>query len=237
MRNINFNLRPGEILGLGGLDGQGQKELLLGLFGVLKNCGGNVKIGAKTNLPQSPTAAKSADFSMALIPEDRKTEGLLLPMSVGDNLTMSAYGRVSRRGLLDKAKVATEIARLVELLAIKTANNDIPVSSLSGGNQQKVVIAKWLMNKPSIILLNDPTRGIDVGTKQEIYTLLVDLAKQGTAIILYSTDYDELIGLCQNVLVMYDGEISRVLSGAKINERNLIASALKLEPVSSGAAA
>jgi ribose transport system ATP-binding protein len=166
---------------------------------------------------------------MALIPEDRKMEGLLLPMTVGDNLTMAAHARVSSRGIVDHAKAEAEMTRLVQLLSIKTASLDIPVSSLSGGNQQKVVIAKWLMNQPAVILLNDPTRGIDVGTKQEIYALLAELAKQGAAIILYSTDYDELIGLCQKVLVIFDGEVSRVLEGKEISERNLVASALKLD--------
>jgi ribose transport system ATP-binding protein len=104
----------------------------------------------------------------------------------------------------------------------------VPVGSLSGGNQQKVVIAKWLMRKPRIILLNDPTRGIDVGTKQEIYTLLRRLADEGAAIVLYSTDYDELIGCCDRVLVMYDGTVRAELSGAELTERALIANALNL---------
>jgi ribose transport system ATP-binding protein len=229
LRNISFELRPGEILGLGGLDGQGQKELLLALFGVLKNCTGEVTVGGRAAMPHSPAAAKSKAFRMALIPEDRKMEGLLLPMAVGDNLIMAAHARVSNRGIVDRAKADAEMQRLVQLLSIKTASLDIPVSSLSGGNQQKVVIAKWLMNQPTIILLNDPTRGIDVGTKQEMYALLAELAKQGAAIILYSTDYDELIGLCQKVLVIFDGEVSRVLEGKEISERNLVASALKLD--------
>lgn len=229
LRDISFDLRPGEILGLGGLDGQGQKELLLALFGVLKKCTGEVRAGGKAGLPASPMIAKSDSFRMALIPEDRKMEGLLLPMSVGDNLTMAAHGRISSHGVIEQETARAETARLIELLSIKTASLLVPVNALSGGNQQKVVIAKWLMNQPAIILLNDPTRGIDVGTKQEIYALLANLARQGAAIILYSTDYDELIGLCQKVLVMFDGEVSRVLEGNDINEHDLIASALKLD--------
>ena len=117
---------------------------------------------------------------------------------------------------------------MVKLLGIKTAGLDIPVGALSGGNQQKVVIAKWLMRGPRIILLNDPTRGIDVGTKQEIYQLLRRLADGGAAILFYSTDYDELIGCCDRVLVLYDGAIKRELAGAEITERALIASALNI---------
>ena len=117
---------------------------------------------------------------------------------------------------------------MIDLLKIKVADPDLPVSSLSGGNQQKVVIAKWLMMAPRIILLNDPTRGIDVGTKQEIYALLRKLAEDGVAILFYSTDYDELIGCCDRVLVMYDGAIVRTLEGGAITEHALVASALNI---------
>ena len=130
------------------------------------------------------------------------------------------------------------VDEMIRLIEIKTASPDLPVSALSGGNQQKVVIAKWLMTKPRIILLNDPTRGIDVGTKQEIYRLLRRLAAEGAAILLYSTDYDELIGCCDCVLVMYDGAIRRELAGAAITERALVSSALNVddsEPAESGA--
>jgi ribose transport system ATP-binding protein len=118
---------------------------------------------------------------------------------------------------------------MISLLGIKTAGTGIPVGSLSGGNQQKVVIAKWLMNQPRIILLNDPTRGIDVGTKQELYVLLRKLADQGAAILFYSTDYDELIGCCDRVLVLYDGKVKRELVGTEITERALVASALNID--------
>src|SRR5690606_36845607 len=121
------------------------------------------------------------------------------------------------------------IDEMIRLLAIKTDGIAVPVGSLSGGNQQKVVIAKWLMRKPRIILLNDPTRGIDVGTKQEIYTLLRRLADDGAAILLYSTDYDELIGCCDRVLVMYDGADRGELAGAELTEHALIANALNLD--------
>jgi ribose transport system ATP-binding protein len=166
---------------------------------------------------------------MALIPEDRKTEGLLLPMSVRDNLSFAALDRVSRGGVIEGRAEKSRIDEMIRLLAIKTAGTDIPAGALSGGNQQKIVIAKWLMNRPRIILLNDPTRGIDVGTKQEIYQLLRRLAAEGAAIVFYSTDYDELIGCCDRVLVMYDGGIRRELAGAEITEHALIASALNVD--------
>jgi len=227
--DISFKAQAGEIIGLGGLDGQGQRELLLGLFGVLRGLSGEVLIDGKPTRIGSPRAAKGRAAGMALIPEDRKTEGLMLPMSVRDNLTLSGLDQVSRLGVIDRAKESAAIERMVKLLAIRAANVDAPVGALSGGNQQKVVIAKWLMNAPRIILLNDPTRGIDVGTKQELYQLLRKLADEGATILFYSTDYDELIGCCDKVLVMYDGAVIRTLTGSEITEHALISSALNIE--------
>ncbi|EPE94722.1 sugar ABC transporter ATP-binding protein [Rhizobium grahamii] len=226
--DITFDASPGEIIGVGGLDGQGQRELLLAMFGVLRDVRGDLLIGGRSVHLSSPKEAKSAPTSIALVPEDRKTEGLMLPMTVRENISIAALGNVSRSGIIDRSAEAASIDELLKLLAIKAATIDMPVSSLSGGNQQKVVIAKWLMNRPHIILLNDPTRGIDVGTKQEIYQLLRKLADGGAAIIFYSTDYDELVGCCDRVLVMYDGTIIRTLEGDEINERELVGSALNI---------
>jgi ribose transport system ATP-binding protein len=236
LKDISFSARAGEVVGLGGLDGQGQRELLLALFGVLRGLTGQVLIEGKPVGIGSPRQAKRDEIGMALIPEDRKTEGLLLPMSVRDNLSFAALDRVSRGGVIEGRAEKSRIDEMIRLLAIKTAGTDIPAGALSGGNQQKIVIAKWLMNQPRIILLNDPTRGIDVGTKQEIYQLLRKLADEGAAIVFYSTDYDELIGCCDRVLVMYDGGIHRVLAGEEITEHALIASALNVELASAGQA-
>ncbi|HVY18694.1 MAG TPA: sugar ABC transporter ATP-binding protein [Bauldia sp.] len=228
LKGISFALRAGEVVGLGGLDGQGQRELLLALFGVLRGIGGEILIDGKPVAIKSPRMAKSEAIGMALIPEDRKTEGLMLPMSVRDNLSFAALSAVSRGGIIDRNIERGKVEEMIRLLAIKTDGVGVPAGSLSGGNQQKIVIAKWLMRKPRVILLNDPTRGIDVGTKQEIYQLLRKLADDGAAIMLYSTDYDELIGCCDRVLVMYGGQVSRTLTGKEITERALIASALNL---------
>jgi ribose transport system ATP-binding protein len=154
---------------------------------------------------------------------------------VRENLSFAALDRVSRGGIVDRTEEVRLIDEMIKLLAIRTGGLDLPVGSLSGGNQQKVVIAKWLMNKPRIILLNDPTRGIDVGTKQELYQLLRKLAEGGAAIVFYSTDYDELIGCCDRVLVFYDGAIKRELAGDEITERNLVASALNIQEEGVGA--
>jgi ribose transport system ATP-binding protein len=228
LTDISLRLAAGEVIGLGGLDGQGQRELLLALFGVLLGTTGEVLIDGRPVAITGPHAAKCKEVGMALIPEDRKTEGLMLPMSVRDNLSFAALDALSRWGLIDKAAERDAVARIVRLLAIRTDGTALPAGSLSGGNQQKLVIGKWLMMAPRILLLNDPTRGIDVGTKQEMYQLLRQLADAGAAILFYSTDYDELVGCCDRVLVMYDGAIKRELIGAEITERALVSSALNI---------
>jgi ribose transport system ATP-binding protein len=234
LRNLSLAVRPGEIVGLGGLDGQGQRELLLALFGVLRGVSGEMRIDGKRVSIGSPRAAAATANRIALIPEDRKTDGLMLPMSVRDNLSLAALGRLSRAGYIDRKAENRAIDEMIRLLAIRTDGLDVPVGALSGGNQQKVVIAKWLMLGPRIILLNDPTRGIDVGTKQEIYQLLRRLADGGAAILFYSTDYDELIGCCDKVLVLYDGRIVRTLAGAEITEHALVAGALNIDTKAAG---
>ena len=184
--DVSFRLRAGEVVGLGGLDGQGQRELLLALFGVLRGTTGQVSIDGKPVTIAGPSVAKRRDIGMALIPEDRKSEGLMLPMSVRDNLSFAALDTLSHWGVVDAAAEREAVDRIVRLLAIRTDGPYVPAGSLSGGNQQKLVIGKWLMVAPRILLLNDPTRGIDVGTKQEIYQLLRDLAagRRGDPVLL-----------------------------------------------------
>jgi ribose transport system ATP-binding protein len=228
LNDISLQLRAAEVIGLGGLDGQGQRELLLALFGVLHGTTGDVLIDGKPVTITGPNVAKRKEIGMALIPEDRTTEGLMLPMSVRDNLSFAALGRLSRWGIIDAAAERDAVARILRLLAVRTDGTDLPAGSLSGGNQQKLVIGKWLMMAPRILLLNDPTRGIDVGTKQEMYKLLRELADADAAILFYSTDYDELVGCCDRVLVMYDGAIKRELIGDEITERALISGALNI---------
>jgi ribose transport system ATP-binding protein len=228
LKGISLAVGRGEIVGLGGLDGQGQKELLLALFGVLRGLSGTIRVAGKQITSASPAEAKRHAPGIALIPEDRKTEGLMLPMSVADNLVAAAYERITTGPFIDSGKKARAVDKGIRRLGIRLGAPDDAVSTLSGGNQQKVVIAKWLMTEPGVILLNDPTRGIDVGTKQELYRLLRELADQGAAILFYSTDYDELIGCCDRVAVMYDGRIVRELAGAGITEQAIVASALAM---------
>ncbi|UOM36906.1 sugar ABC transporter ATP-binding protein [Acuticoccus sp. I52.16.1] len=229
LHGVSLTVGKGEIVGIGGLDGQGQRELLLALFGVLASVGGTVKVDGKARRINSPADAKRPEVGMALIPEDRKTEGLMLPMSVGENITAASLGAVTKGVVIDRAAEADNIARMVKEMQIKVGDLAAPVATLSGGNQQKVVIAKWLLTHPRIILLNDPTRGIDVGTKEEIYALLRRLADEGAAVVLYTTDYAELIGCCDRVLVMYEGRVVSELAGDAITETNIVSAALNLK--------
>jgi len=237
LQSISLDVGAGEIVGLGGLDGQGQKMLLLALFGVLRGVTGTITVNGRVVRPASPSQAKAPGTSIALVPEDRKTEGLMLPMSITDNLAIASLKNLLSGPFVDAGKERRAVEAGIERLRIKVGDRADAVSTLSGGNQQKVVIAKWLMTEPRIILLNDPTRGIDVGTKQELYRLMRELADQGAAILFYSTDYDELIGCCDRVGIMYDGRIVRELSGADLNETNIIASSLNIDTAAGGAAA
>ena len=228
LADLTFTVGKGEIVGLGGLDGQGQRELMLALFGVLRGIEGTVRVDGEPYLTSSPAHAKAPACGMALVPEDRKTEGLLLPMAVRDNLSLAALGQLAKLGIVDRAAEDRAVDEMIRRLHIKLGNPADPVGTLSGGNQQKVVIGKWLMTRPRLILLNDPTRGIDVGTKQELYALMRELADAGAAILFYSTDYDELVGCCSRVLILYDGRIVRVLEGDEITEHAIVASALNI---------
>lgn len=230
LNGIDLCVHRGEIVGLGGLDGQGQKELLLALFGVLEQVEGEITIAGQRGGPASPAAAKSGSTRMALVPEDRKTEGLMLGMSIADNLLAACQTRISRGPFIDPQRARQAVADGIAKLQIKVGSPQDAVITLSGGNQQKVVIAKWLMIDPDIILLNDPTRGIDVGTKQEIYRLMRDLADAGKAILFYSSDYAELIGCCDRVAVLYGGRVVSEQSGDSITEETLVAASLNIDP-------
>lgn len=227
LKGVSLTLGKGEILGVGGLDGQGQKELLLALFGVLKGVRGRVDMGGR-GLPSSPIAARSGRPRVALIPEDRKTEGLMLPLPIADNLVAAGFERISRSGVIDPARLEAAVQDGIARLQIKVGSPSDPVRTLSGGNQQKVVIAKWLMTDPDIILMNDPTRGIDVGTKQEIFRMMRDLADSGRSILFHSSDYAELIGCADRVLVLHDGRVVRELEGAAISEEAIVRASLNI---------
>lgn len=223
LEDISFEVRPGEIYGLGGLEGQGQQRVLEAIFGTLSGVNGDISIGGNSYQSRSPYRSKSADVGIALIPEDRKTEGMIQALSIYDNMQLAGLGLGNEQNGLEARCLA-----LLERLELRYGQLSDPVMSLSGGNQQKVLLAKWLALQPRCLLLLDPTRGIDVKTKAQIYRLLVDLAAQGVAIVLQSTDYEELVHLCDRVAVFYRGQIASELSGDTLTPENLISAAMGL---------
>jgi ribose transport system ATP-binding protein len=221
LNGVSFQVRKGELVGIGGLRGQGQRHLLHSLFGDIPYSG-MVKLFNKELHFKHPRDAMRNGF--ALVPGDRAREGLLYIRSILDNLLLPSWRRF---GVPLKVKEAKQDATKVGAsLNLKMTGLDEPVNSLSGGNAQKVVIGKWLMREPQVLLMDDPTKGVDVGTKAEFYTLLTRLSEEGKTIILYSSDDEELIGLCDRVFVMHDGKIRTELSGKHLTKENLIAASL-----------
>jgi ribose transport system ATP-binding protein len=221
LHGISLELRDGELLGLGGLQGQGQADLLMAIFGAIRSTGQILISGESAHFRHPNDAMKRG---VALVPGDRGTEGLLLIRSIAENLLLpswSEYGTPVR-----VARSRADGARIAEEMRIVMASLDAPVSSLSGGNAQKVVIGKWLLRSPKLLLLNDPTKGIDVGAKAEFYVLLDQLRQAGTAILFYSSDDDELLGLCNRVLVLHDGRIASALSGEQLTRENLVGASM-----------
>ncbi|RPH62017.1 MAG: sugar ABC transporter ATP-binding protein [Chloroflexi bacterium] len=221
LRGVDFNVKEGELVGIGGLQGQGQRDLLLSLFGDIAFAG-NVQYNGKTVHFRHPRQAMKQGF--ALVPGDRAREGLLYIRSILENMQLPSWARYGFPLKIGQAKKDAEKAGAE--LNLKMAGLNEPVSSLSGGNAQKVVIGKWLMRQPGLLLLDDPTKGVDVGTKAEFYGLLTRLCDEGKTILFYSSDDEELIGLCDRVLVLHDGRIKTELAGEALTKENLVAASL-----------
>ena len=213
--DVSFTINAGEVLGIAGLVGAGRTEIMRGLFGVdyITSCDVYVH-GQKVRIP-TPAAAKK--HGIAFLTEDRKIEGLTLDFTIKANMSMANLPKL-RRGLLTSAKVENEIAdQYIKLINVKTPSRNQKVGNLSGGNQQKVVIGKWLNADPEILIMDEPTRGIDVGAKWEIYGIINELAAQGKAVILISSELPEVLGMSDRVLVVKDDAIVAELTGDKIN--------------------
>ena len=217
--DVSFDLHRGEILGLGGLQGQGQRELLAALFGV-HPVQGEILLGDQPISVRSPRSAMQR--RIAHVPEDRKTDGLIVQLPASENLSLPSLNRLDRYGLLDRDRERRLVEGLIDKLRIRLRSPRQTLVRLSGGNQQKVAIAKWLPLVPEIYLLAEPTRGIDVGTKQEIYRLMRELTAAGASILLISSDTIELLGLCDRVLVMYERQPVAMLVGDEVTEENVV---------------
>jgi ribose transport system ATP-binding protein len=214
---LQFHLRAGEIVGIAGLVGAGRTELLTTLFGVTPALAGNIQVaGTSVTLPDPQSAIA---HGIALVPENRKQEGVILNMSVATNTSLPSLNRLTRWGLVhegDEAKLALEMK---SRLKTKTPHLSQPVKFLSGGNQQKVVIGKWLARGMKILLMDEPTRGVDVGARQEIYRLMDELAQTGVAILFVSSDLEEVLGMSDRMLVMHEGRIAGELSKERFSEQ------------------
>ncbi|HUC17347.1 MAG TPA: sugar ABC transporter ATP-binding protein [Acetobacteraceae bacterium] len=224
---LGFSLAAGEILGIGGLAGQGHRELFLGLFGAPPLRHGRISVGGRVMRVASPADAIHAGLGVALVPEDRKSEGLLLPLSVRDNLTLPILGRLSRLGVIRGAAERRMSREIITRLGVVTPSAAQPVGALSGGNQQKVLLGRWLLADSRILLLYDVTRGVDVATKHEIYELMARLAGEGRAILFYSSDTEELAHLCHRVLVLRAGRIAATLAPPALNAEAIVAAAMR----------
>ncbi len=217
---IDLDIRRGEVLGIAGLVGAGRSEVARSIFGIDRALAGTLTVDGKPLRIHSPSDAIRA--GLALVPEDRKLAGLVLDMSVRENTTLATLPKHVRYGLVSRASERSATAQAIAELGIRTASGELTASHLSGGNQQKVVLAKWLAAQPQVIILDEPTRGVDVGAKQEIYTLMHQLAKTGAAVLMISSDMEEVIGQSDRVAVMHEGAIAGYVTGNEITEEAIM---------------
>lgn len=227
LKEISFELKKGEILGIGGLAGQGQNELMLALAGAYPDMKCETEIqGKKIKLNKPANAVRN---SILLVPGDRQREGLFLKDSLYRNVIFPKLALKHQPVFTPGKKYRAECDEIVESLSIKTHSIDSPVGTLSGGNQQKVVVGKWLPFDISILLLADPAKGVDVGAKRDLYQYIVDLVrKDNISVILYASDSEELVQYCDRVLIMYEGQIVDTLEGSDINEDSIVSSSMRV---------
>lgn len=225
LQNVSLQLRRGEILGLAGLMGSGRTELVNTLFGILKPTSGTISINGKLVDISSPKRA--IDNRIALVPEDRRSQGLVLDHPVTENLTLPLLDNLKSSGLLSKKKIAVKSKEIIDQFDIKLAHPSIRVSSLSGGNQQKVVIGKWLGTNPEILLMDEPTAGVDIGTKSEILDLVRKIADSGKSVILVSSELPELLSVSDRILVLKDGHVSKSLNRDEIPSEEFLQLAIQ----------
>ncbi|MFI1377042.1 sugar ABC transporter ATP-binding protein [Streptomyces longwoodensis] len=220
LEEVSLQLRPGEVLGLGGLLGSGRTETAKALAGALPLDSGTVTVGGRELRRPSPAAAIRAGIS--LLSEDRKAEGIVPGLSVRENIVLAAMPRLSRAGVVSRKQQDRIVRIFMERLRIKAAGPEQKVEELSGGNQQKVLLARWLCLEPKVLLLDEPTRGIDVGAKAEVQTLIDELAQEGLAVLLISSDVEELVEGADRLVVLRGGAVAGELSGDLVNEADLL---------------
>lgn len=217
---LNFEVRAGEVVGVAGLVGAGRSEMLAALFGARPALGGDVSVAGQSGLPQSPR--ESLSRGLALVPEDRKGQGLILDMAVKENISLASLRRDSKGPFLNTSKEEELVAEMTSALSVKTPGSWQLARFLSGGNQQKIVLAKWLALKPKVLLLDEPTRGIDIGAKEEIYLLMEKFAREGMAVLFVSSEMEEIMGMADRTLVMHEGRITGELAREDFSEEAIM---------------
>lgn len=217
---LDFEVRAGEVVGVAGLVGAGRSEILAALFGARPALGGDVSVAGKGGLPRSPR--ESLRRGLALVPEDRKGQGLILDMAVKDNISLASLRRDSKGPFLNTSKEEQLVAEMTSALSVKTPGSWQLARFLSGGNQQKIVLAKWLALKPKVLLLDEPTRGIDIGAKEEIYLLMEKFAREGMAVLFVSSEMEEIMGMADRTLVMHEGRITGELAREDFSEEAIM---------------
>lgn len=225
LKDISFELREGEILGFAGLVGAGRTELMNAIFGITRINSGNIYIDGKKVMINNPLSAIKA--GIALVPEDRKLQGLILKNTVGFNMTITVLKEFIKGIYVDKKKEKELLDYYQQILKIKTPSYNQRAGNLSGGNQQKIVITKWLAAKPSVLILDEPTRGIDVGAKAEIYSIMNELTKSGMSIIMISSEMPEVMGMSDRICIMSEGKLTGIIEKNEFSQEKILAYALE----------
>ena len=220
---VSFAVRRGEIVGLAGLVGSGRSEVARAIFGVDERDRGTVLVDGSPLRPGDPRAAIAA--GLAMVPEDRREQGLILDLSIERNATLPRLSAVSRWGLMSRGRERAVAGEWTKRLGVRLRRLADPVATLSGGNQQKVVLGKWLATKPAVLIVDEPTRGIDVGAKVEVHALLADLAREGIAVLMISSELSEVLGMADRVLVMHEGRIAAELPRGEATEESVMQAA------------
>lgn len=220
VRDVGFEVRRGEILAIFGLMGSGRSEIFERLFGLVDDMGGEIVLDGRPIRVSSPAEAIAHGF--AFVTEDRKGSGLVLSASVRDNICMAHLGKLGTGPVMSARREGQAARSMIDKFRIKTATDELAVSGLSGGNQQKVVLGKWFLTDPKVLLLDEPTRGVDVGAKREIYRVMSDFAAAGGAVVMVSSETDEVVGMADRAIVMRDGRIAGELARADISADRLV---------------
>jgi ABC-type sugar transport system ATPase subunit len=229
LKSVSFEVRRGEVLGIAGLVGSGRSELGAALFGLDRITGGVLRIAGRPAAPASARRAMAA--GIGLVPEDRRLQGLMMRMSVLENATLAVLPKLNRFGFLRRAQEAEAFTPVARRLALQCPGLSAAVGQLSGGNQQKVLLARWLLLNPDVLFLDDPTRGIDIGAKQDIYRLIDELAREGKAILLVSSELPELLRCADRILVLNKGRVAARYDAREATQEMIMSAATNAEPL------